>query len=279
MQKLIYHALALSYGAYFNSTAIFSEKEAGKKAFGLFSTPRKGRVLPSQEAFLKKHMAQKPIINGLALQTYHWPGPGETVLLLHGWESNTFRWRNLIEKLQEREYNIIAFDAPGHGYSDGTSLNVVTYAEQAQYLIGMYGPKYIIGHSMGGLATIHNQYQYPNSSIEKIVALGAPAELSELMDHYQKLLRFNNKVLKGLDQHILENFNYRITEISTPTFATAISKPGLIIHDEWDTITPFSASARLHEKWKNSQLIKTTGLGHSLQQEDLYLSIVDFLKT
>ena len=279
MQKIIYRALALSYGAYFNSAAFFSEKEAGRKAFGLFSTPRKGRVLPTQEAFLKKHLAQRPIINELALQTYHWPGPGETVLLLHGWESNTFRWRNLIEKLQEREFNIIAFDAPGHGYSEGTSLNVVTYAEQAQHLIDMYSPKYIIGHSMGGLATIHNHYQYPNSSIEKIVALGAPAELSELMDHYQKLLRFNNKVLKGLDKHILENFNHRITDISTPTFAKSFSKPGLIIHDELDTITPFSASTRLHENWKNSQLIKTTGLGHSLQQEELYLSIVDFLNS
>jgi pimeloyl-ACP methyl ester carboxylesterase len=279
MQKILYHILALSYGAYFNSTAQFSEKEAGKKAFKLFSTPRKGRVLPHQEEYLKSFLGKKIAVNNLGLQTYEWPGSKETVLLLHGWESNTFRWRNLIEKLQEREFNIIAFDAPGHGYSQGTSLNVVTYAEHAQHLIEKYSPKYIIGHSMGGLATIHNQYQHPNTSIEKIVTLGAPAELSELMEHYQNLLKFNKKVLQGLDKHIYEHFNFRIDDISTPQFAKAISKPGLIIHDELDPITPFSASARLHENWENSRLIKTKGLGHSLHQEDLYVQIADFLKS
>nr|WP_281503792.1 alpha/beta hydrolase [Arenibacter sp. F26102] len=217
--------------------------------------------------------------NSTSLQTYQWPGTQETVLLLHGWESNAFRWRNLIEKLQQREFNIIAFDAPGHGYSEGKNLNVVTYAESARHLIDMYQPKYIIGHSMGGLATLHHQYQNPNTSIEKIVTLGAPAELSELMAHYQNLLKFNNKVLKGLDQHLYEHHNFRINDISTPKFAKSITQKGLIIHDEWDSITPFSASERLHKNWKNSRLIKTQGLGHSLQQEDLNLQIVDFLKT
>lgn len=277
MQKLLYNVLARSYGAYFNSTALFSEKEAGKRAFKLFTTPRKGRLSPFQEEYLKMFLGKKITVNNIGLQTYEWPGSQETVLLLHGWESNAFRWRNLIEKLHEREFNIIAFDAPGHGYSEGTSLNVVTYAEYAQHLIELYSPKYIIGHSMGGLATIHNQYQYPNTSIEKIVTLGAPAELSELMEHYQNLLKFNKKVLLGLDKHIYEHFNFRIDDISTPQFAKAIFKPGLIIHDELDPITPFNASARLHENWKNSKLIKTKGLGHSLYQEDLYLQIADFL--
>ncbi len=279
MQKLLYHILALSYGAYFNSIALFSEKEVGQKAFKLFSTPRKGRVLPEQEEYLQKFLGERILANSTSLQTYQWPGTQETVLLLHGWESNAFRWRNLIEKLQQREFNIIAFDAPGHGYSEGKNLNVVTYAESARHLIDMYQPKYIIGHSMGGLATLHHQYQNPNTSIEKIVTLGAPAELSELMSHYQNLLNFNNKVLKGLDQHLYEHHNFRINDISTPKFAKSITQKGLIIHDEWDTITPFSASERLHKNWKNSRLIKTQGLGHSLQQEDLNLQIVDFLKS
>ena len=279
MQKLLYHILALSYGAYFNSIALFSEKEVGQKAFHLFSTPRKGRILPDQEEYLQKFLGERILANHINLQTYQWLGAQETILLLHGWESNTFRWRNLIEKLQEKEFNIIAFDAPGHGYSEGKNLNVVTYAESARHLIDIYKPKYIIGHSMGGLATLHNQYQNPNTSIEKIVTLGAPAELYELMAHYQNLLKFNDKVLKGLDQHIYEHYNFRIKDISTPMFGRSITQKGLIIHDEWDAITPFSASERLHKNWKNSRLIKTQGLGHSLHQEELNLQIIDFLKS
>ncbi|HUH47457.1 MAG TPA: alpha/beta hydrolase [Arenibacter sp.] len=279
MNKIIYRTLALSYGAYFNTLAHFSQELAAKKAFQLFSTPRKGRVLPHQEQFLKNALDEMVPIKGSGVQTYHWPGPKETVLLLHGWESNVFRWRKLIERLRAEGFNIIAFDAPGHGYSQGNKLNLANYSESAQQLIGMHNPKYIIGHSMGGLTMLHDQHKNPDSSIEKIVALGAPAELSELLEHYQQLLMFDNRILKGLDDYFYEQYDCRIKDISTPTYAQKISKPGLIVHDELDPITPFSASVRLHEKWKNSQLIKTSGLGHSLHQEEVNNKIVDFLKS
>ncbi|SHI90894.1 Pimeloyl-ACP methyl ester carboxylesterase [Arenibacter nanhaiticus] len=278
MKRYINKLLPLAYGGYFNVLAQFSEKTAAQKAFDLFSTPRKGRVLPSQADFLNRALSDKIYVNKLGVQTYHWQGSKETVLLLHGWESNAFRWRLLIEKLQEKDYNIIAFDAPGHGYSEGNKMNVLTYSKSAQQLIDLFNPSYMIGHSMGGLTTIYNQYLHPHSSIEKIVSLGAPAELSELMEHYQNLLRFNDKVLTGLDNYFFDNFNIRIHDFSTSKYAATFTKPGLIIHDEHDTIAPFSASERLHKSWKNSTLIKTTGLGHSLHQEHVNQQILEFLK-
>lgn len=279
MNKILYRTLARSYGAYFNILARLSENMAAEKAFQLFSTPRKGRVLPHQEQFLKEALDKMVAVNGWGVQTYHWPGSRETVLLLHGWESNVFRWRNLIEKLREEQFDIIAFDAPGHGYSKGKILNLANYSESARQLIEMYAPKYIIGHSMGGLTMLYDQYRNPDSSIEKIVALGAPAELSELMQHYQGLLKFDDRVLKGMANYFYKHYNCGINDISTPAFAQGISKPGLIVHDELDPITPFSASVRLHENWKNSRFIKTKGLGHSLHQEEINRKILDFLKS
>lgn len=276
--KILYKALALSYGTYFNGLARFSENLAAERAFQLFSTPRKGRVLPHQEAFLKNALDKRVAVNGTDIQTYRWPGDRETVLLLHGWESNVFRWRNLIEKLREADFNIIAFDAPGHGYSEGKLLNLANYSESARHLIELYRPKHIIGHSMGGLTMLYVHSRNPQFPIEKLVSLGAPAELSELLGHYQKLLKFNNRVLRGLDNHFYKLYDCKISDISTPTFAREISRPGLIVHDELDPITPFSASIRLHEGWKNSKLIKTTGLGHSLHQEAVNKRISDFLK-
>ncbi len=277
MNKILYHTLALSYGTYFNTLAILSPRHAAKKAYQLFSTPRKGRVLPHQAPFLNKAKGKTICVNGLDLQTYHWPGSLPTVLLMHGWESNVYRWRHLIAILQEKNFNIIAFDAPGHGYSKGNMLNLATYSDSARQIVQHYQPQYIIGHSMGGLATLHHQYQHPETSTKKIVSLGAPAELSELMDHYQRLLRLNKTVLRGIDQHLFQHHRFRIKDISTPTFAKSIAVPGLIIHDKEDTITPFSASERLHQNWKSSQLIATTGLGHSLHKEDVNKQIAAFL--
>ena len=55
--------------------------------------------------------------------TYRWLGKKETILLAHGWESNSFRWKDLIVKLDTAlDYNVIALDAPAHGRSSGESI-------------------------------------------------------------------------------------------------------------------------------------------------------------
>lgn len=279
MKRLINKYIPLAYGSYFNILALFSKKKAAEKAFNLFCTPRKGSILEHQKEFLNKAKSGVITANDITLQTYTWKGNKETILLLHGWESNVFRWRNLIGFLENEDYNIIAFDAPAHGNSTGNILNVPLYTICAEKIITTYNPKYIIGHSVGGMTTMYNQYKNPNNSIEKIVSLGAPSELSEIMMHYQKLLKFNTAVMKSLDTYFESTFNFKINEFSISKFAENIPKKGLLVHDEFDTIAPFHASEKVHRNWKNSTLIKTQGLGHSLHQDDVNYQIIDFLKS
>lgn len=279
MNNLLNKYIPLAYGSYFNTLALFSKKKAAEKAFKLFCTPRKGRVLEHQKEFLNKVKSTIITTNNIDLQIYEWKGNKETILLLHGWESNVFRWRNLIEFLEKEQYNIIAFDAPAHGYSTGSMLNVPIYAQCTEKIISVFNPKYIIGHSVGGMTTMYNQYKSPNNSVEKIVSLGAPSELSEIMMHYQKLLKFNTTVMNSLNDYFKRTFNFNIDEFSVSKFSQSISQKGLLVHDEFDTIAPYSASERVHKNWKNSTLIKTQGLGHSLHQEDVNNQIIDFLKS
>lgn len=279
MKKLFNTYLPLAYGSYFNTLALFSKEKAAKKAFTLFCSPRKGKVLEHQKEYLDRAKSDIIQVDDLALQTYHWKGNNETILLLHGWESNVFRWRNLIEFLQKENYNIIAFDAPAHGNSSGTILNVPLYTTCANKIIANYNPQYIIGHSIGGMTTLYNQYKNPRNTIEKIVSLGAPSELSEIIGHYQNLLRFNDNVKESLNLYFKQNFNFMIDDFSISKFSRSIAPQGLIIHDEYDLIAPFSASVQIHQNWKNSTLVKTQGLGHSLHQEGVNATIIDFLKS
>jgi len=152
MKKLVYRILALAYGAYFNILALFSKKLAGEKAITVFSSPRKGKVLPIQASFLNKAEDIMIEVGGKQIQTYSWAGTKETVLLLHGWESNSFRWRNLISFLRNANFAIVAFDAPAHGNSSGSIFNVPLYAECAQHVLKHYKPTFMIGHSVGGMA-------------------------------------------------------------------------------------------------------------------------------
>ena len=279
MRKQLNKYLPLAYGSYFNLLATFSKKKATEKAFALFCTPRKGRVIPEQQQFLEQAKSRRIKAMDLELQTYHWQGNKETILLMHGWESNASRWRNLISYLKNEDYNIVAFDAPAHGHSTGTIFNVPLYTECTKAVIDFYNPKILIGHSVGGMNSLYNQEKYPNEEINKIVTIGSPSRLQDIMVHYQQLLKFNDVVMTGLDDYFMEQFGFRIHEFSTSQFKGHLSKKGLVIHDKEDTIAPFSASEQVHATWKNSKFLKTKGFGHSMHQDEVSHHIIDFIKS
>ncbi|MCK0160584.1 alpha/beta hydrolase [Allomuricauda sp. F6463D] len=278
MKKLLNKVIPLAYGQYYNAYTVINPKKAADKAFHTFSTVRKGRVKPEQAQFLDGSKFAVEQVAGHNIQSYHWQGNKETVLLVHGWESNTYRWRNLIKKLRDADFNIIAFDAPSHGYSSGKHLYVPLYEEVVNYMVKKYDPKHLIGHSMGGMTVVYNQYKNPTDSVEKIVTIGAPAKIQDFLNHYQDLLKLNNKVMKHLDNYILERFGFKIDEFSTADFARSISKKGLIFHDKLDKIAPYNASVSVNKNWKDSSLVSTEGLGHSMHQDDVNDQIISFLE-
>ncbi|GMN10875.1 alpha/beta fold hydrolase [Croceitalea sp. MTPC9] len=277
MKKLLTKIVPLAYGKLFNLMVLFRPKWTAKKAFDVFCTIRKGRVKPTQKEFLDAAKLSVETIGEHKVQTYNWPGNGETILLLHGWESNTFRWRNLIQKLNEKGYNIIAFDAPGHGYSSGNRLYVPLYAVSSRYIMEKHQPKYIVAHSVGGMTTLYDHYINPKSSVEKIVTIGSPCEFSQFMEHYQSLLKFNDKVKKALNKELKEWLGFHFHEFSSARFVENNTKRGLLFHDLEDLQVPYEASVRVHEHWKGSKLITTKGLGHSMHQEEVNNQIVTFL--
>ncbi len=279
MKNLYNSILPLAFGSYFNILSLFSKEVVAHKAYTLFCTPRKGRILPMQAQFLEDSKKEKVAVGDMNVQTYHWDGAKETVLLLHGWESNSFRWRNLIGHLRRAGFQVIAFDAPAHGNSSGSLFNVIRYTECTQTIVSRYNPDYIIGHSVGGMTALYHQYRFPENSLKKVVSIGAPAEFSDVMKRYQDLLGFNDRVLNALDTYYKKHFGFGIDDFSTAEYAKSITIPGLLIHDELDLIAPFWASKKVHKQWNNSRLIKTKGLGHSMHQEQVNEQIIDYLKS
>jgi pimeloyl-ACP methyl ester carboxylesterase len=279
MKKLYAKYLPKIIGNYFNALALVSPRKAAMAAVKVFSTPRKGRVQEAQADYLEKAKYQVFETQGHQLQAYEWPGKGPKVLLLHGWESNSFRWRNLIAELQRKNYHILAIDAPAHGHSSGVTLNVPLYAACAHDIINLEKPDFVIGHSMGGMSTLYYQYKYQNQGLKKIVSLGSPSELKEIMAHYQAMLGFNQRVLRAQDDYFLERFGFRIDDFSTTEFSKDITLPCLLVHDEDDRIAPFHSAERMLANLPNGQLIRTKGLGHSLHQKEVNQQIVAYLNS
>ena len=278
MKKTINKYLPKIIGLRLNTLHLVKPQKAVKKAFYLFCTPRRGRVKPEQEDFLTQAKAKTVIAEEIQLQTYHWKGSGKTILLVHGWESNTHRWKALIEKLQAKNYNIYAFDAPAHGFSSGNYIHVPLYTKCVEKMVQEFSPEVIIGHSIGGMTTVFHQHEFPNKAIQKLVLLGPPSELSAIMSNYQEILNLKPRVMKGLEKRFQTKLGYRFAEFSIAKFAKEVQQLTLVIHDKYDKIAPVEASKSIHQNLQHSEFIETEGAGHSLNNEDIYSAIIKFLE-
>lgn len=264
-------------GIKLNIKSILSPAAAAQEAFNIFCTPRKGRPTAAQKEYLKANTLERFASGSCELQSYRWPGTGKKILLIHGWESNTHRWFRLIEDLQNENYDIYAIDAPAHGYSTGKLLNVPRYAQAIQDTVQKYEPDHIIGHSIGGLATVFHQFTFKPEILTSVVILGSASELAEIMRDYKAILGLNNRTMIALEKLVKKLFGYNFIEFSGASFAKTLTLPALIIHDKFDKITPVSASRNINKNWKGSIYLETEGLGHSLYQQGVRKEILNFL--
>ncbi|MCK0108833.1 alpha/beta fold hydrolase [Flavobacteriaceae bacterium S0825] len=266
-------------GSYLNVLSYVSPDYAANKALHIFSKPRKGKLTRKQEVFLNSAKKEVLHYDDLKIATYHWKGDKATILLAHGWESNSARWKNKIDSFINEGFNVIALDAPAHGASESKSFNALLYSEFINIVAQKHQPQIVIGHSVGGMSLVFYQQKYQLESIQKMVLLGAPSEFEDILKNYINLLGYNKKIENSLSRIIINRFGAAPTAFSTSKFVKDIATEGLIIHDVKDPIIPFSDAKLITSNYKNSTLISTKGLGHSLNSTSVTKSIVDFIKS
>ena len=269
--------LAKLIGFFINCIALFNLKAAVHLAVKLFSTPLKGKHVPEGKDFLNTAFQEEVICKDVSVMTYRWLGKKDTILLVHGWESNAFRWKDLILKLILRDYNVIALDAPAHGRSGGKSFNVIDYSECIYRVAKKFNAKTVIGHSMGGMATVFFQYKYKLPYLKKIVLLGAPSNAKGIIKRYTKLMGYSNRVIKALDFYVLNRFGNTLDYFDSAQFSKDITAKGLIIHDVDDTIIPYNDALTYKSQYVNAELISTKNLDHSLKSEETEKHILKFI--
>jgi len=97
-----------------------------------------------------KHFANKE----LAFNGFKWGKGARKVLITHGLGSKAADFTEIITALRAIDgLEIIAFDAPGNGCSEGELSNLLLFMDAVKAVILNYGePAIVIGHSLGAMA-------------------------------------------------------------------------------------------------------------------------------
>jgi pimeloyl-ACP methyl ester carboxylesterase len=275
MKKIISKFL----GFYLNALAIVAPRKAGLLGFKLFCYPYRIKITGRQHQFLQTAHPITLDHQGEKIRVYRWGNGPKNILLLHGWQSHSYRWKSYVEALDKSLYTIYAFDAPGHGLSSGKFLSVPLYSEVIQKVIGHIGNVHtVVGHSLGSFTALYTFYTNPEMLPDKLIATATPGNAREFFNFYKLQLGISATCMKLVIQRFEKEIHHSPDYFSAPAFAKHLTIPGLLIHDEEDTETSVENSLAIHQAWKNSALIITKGKAHNLKSVDVVNQVVNFIQ-
>jgi pimeloyl-ACP methyl ester carboxylesterase len=248
-----------------NSLAVINRKKAGEMAFTLFCTPL-GRTKKSSVIFepAEKLSFQN---NSLAVNGFRFnPSGNKKVLILHGFSSGCQHFDHYIPPLIDKNYCVLAFDAPAHGRSEGQTVNAVEYSEMIQKVNAEFGPlDAYIAHSFGGLSVCLALEIMSHSSDTKLILIAPATETSTAISSAFKMLKLKNPHLrKALEDNISSISGKPVEWYSIRRAMHQINASVEWFHDEDDHTTPLSDALQVKsDAHPNVNFHISSGFGHS----------------
>ena len=232
-------------------------------AWRLFCTPIRHRR-PEREhlAFNSAHTHHLPV-DRFRIQVYQW-GPAEApaILFVHGWSGRGTQVSEMLPELLDAGYQVIAFDAPAHGLSDGKTTNLLDMVNAIRALVERFSITAAIGHSFGGVAMHYLARQY--DSWRKIVTISTPMEGEFILTDFMQKIGGSARTAKRIRRYIEDRFDVQFNSIFPIAPTTQSIHPGwLIVHDHDDREVPIGQAHLARNHPDLSGIIETKGLGHS----------------
>jgi pimeloyl-ACP methyl ester carboxylesterase len=262
--------------------ALLSVQSAAEKAFHLFCTPQRKPGIKLPAVFEEAEILSFKI-NGNEIIGYRWNKHegSKKLLVIHGFESSCKNFDRYISVMIEKGYEVLAFDAPAHGQSEGKQINVVLYKDMLEDIYERFGPmNAFIAHSFGGLAISLALENIPHKKDLKLVLIAPATETSTAVDTLFNMLRLNGKTRLAFDKLIVEVGRKPVEWYSISRALRNIEGQILWVHDEDDTVTPFKDVQPIVKRHlPNIRFLITKGLGHRriYREEKVINEISSFL--
>jgi pimeloyl-ACP methyl ester carboxylesterase len=265
-------------GAYINAMSHIVPGSAGKFGFRIFGRPVRRRVKPGERKFLDSSGRFTFIHRDIRISGYRWGSGEKKILLLHGWQSHSGRWKQLVNALHGHGFTIYAFDAPGHGFSEGKLFTAPLYGDVIFRFGREAGPFHTIaGHSLGAFSALYAISHFRQLKAGRLVIMATPGEVKDFVTYFRQRLSLNKKSLDAIRSHFETEFGRPYEEFSITKFAEHLDVPGLIIHDKTDKFAPYKYAEQLHEKWRGSRLAATDNLGHNLLSHEVTQMVLNYI--
>ncbi|WP_158961354.1 alpha/beta fold hydrolase [Myroides fluvii] len=244
----------------------FSLPLAAKFAQNLFITPIKFKTPKREKEMLAKSKRSKLYVNAIKkdIVMYEYginKRANKKALLIHGWNGRGTQLVTIANILIRQGYDIVSFDAPGHGFAPKTKTNLTEFIASAFEIEKQFGPfELVVGHSLGGMTTMNALRD--GLQAKKAIIIGSGDIVQDVIEDFVKQLQLKPRIAEIIKMRFEKQFNRTMDSYCVHKAAEQIAIPLLIIHDEDDIDVPIKAAYEIKKHAPNSQLMITSGLGH-----------------
>src|SRR5262249_49976022 len=180
-------------------------------------------------------------------------GEGPVVLLVHGWNGRGSQLAALVDPLTRAGFQVVTFDAPGHGESAGTEASLLDFADAALAMTDAVRPAFgplqaIVAHSMGAAGVTYAMSQRlsaaaaglerglrdSNLPSKKFVFIAPPVDVRHFVHAFSEHMALGRRGEAALTRRLEARFGVQLQDIYAPALARDLRAPLLILHDEDD---------------------------------------------
>ena len=272
------------YKAKLNLLNVVSPGLAAHETFDLFTKPYGSPRKRRKTSWFQKAEKLKLVSNGLKLAGYKWrahPDNDKKLLIIHGFAGSVSSFERYLGPLLHFGYDVYAYEAPGHGTSEGSRLNTLIYSGMIEDVMAAHGPfDAFLAHSLGGLSLMMALHRGKPANRPKVVLIAPATESTTAANQFFSFLQLPPSLRQAFEQYVEKRGGQPLAWYSISRVLPEVEADILWVHDEQDATTPIKDVYPLLDKGLHHVHFHfTEGLGHSGIYKDNKVKrrIVDFL--
>lgn len=190
---------------------------------------------------------------------------GKKMLVVHGFAGANQSFDRYISAALAKGYEVIAYDAPGHGKSTGKRLNLVTYQWVMQDILKHHGGfDTYLAHSLGGMSLMLALESLGFKKQDNIILMAPLVEAKRAIENFLNFLQVPVKLQAQFEEELATRAGHPMHWYSLPRLVRSHQGNILWVHDTDDETTPFIDVVPLQQETpQHLSLMITEGLGHS----------------
>ena len=241
-----------------------------------FKTPK--REIAMDESSQKRFLFIPEINKNIHILSYGFSD--KKVLLAHGWSGRRTQLFMIANKLLEKGFMVVSFDAPAHGKSSGRTTNMIEYIKTITAINKEFGPfESAIGHSFGGMAIVNTNAN--KEMFKTIVTIGAGDKIEDIISNFIRDLGLKRIISKKLIQNLQKKWQINISNFALHKMVKKNKTPTLVVHDEKDNDVDVSCAYNIKENLINGSILISNGLGHTriLRDQNIINKTINFIES